>query len=1003
MWYLIPLATCDHDKKPILEDGINSAEDPNKTFNLNWNTMVPPTSEWNNKFKRLLNGSIVCKSGVIDITNPKIPSCDSEATSNCHNFFINASDAQSKCNNLLSSPNFTINKMNWSIKYNDIESGFTKSFSGDPTISNYPVENAVYTCILFPTDQISCGMLHNFCSLNHFNQNHPSCYALENIQSYKKLNSSGYYYWPEIGPFYKYNDIKKHIFEEEYITSKFNHFDELSLYLSRYSLNGSFIGYKKIILDLTRCRQPDGKDRTWTKFGTNFKQNCIFSLLDYLSKGTVYNPLNLTSICQEPEFYELYLGDGIDENGNHILRPVPILELNYFDSSNNPVNRGTDETKFVFTRRFFLRDTWSSCNSNETDSPVIQFAKSLELIIKLKNYNHSSIYPPYLEINYGQVQLKQLKHDQTSLNVYQESESYPSYSFKVTYITDTSKLWLIAQIFLSIFSVITFLFFLFRCVQSILFYAKDGFNLNSILGILAAFFEAISIGIFIFGFIFCFYFFVTCKCPKSSIFTLPGNGKDLSFFFPLLITDWISSLLSLILKLLMNTSNQIFLFDWERQSLNFTGWRRVMIANDYLRLSTKRSFSVPLTLFLILFLLDGLNLQYMGSPIPHNATFDVGWTFQCLRFAFSSLLWLIIVFFQWIIVEFVIWRFLKNPWADFIHLLKTENATIFIMTSQFYGILLHGRSKVVRKKPGNKSKEIHSTSDSENFSDLSQENSEDNSLNIDPYDFQRILKEQGIQKEKDEMNHLIQEESNDSKSVNEEKEKKEVKEQSSEDLPNLPETNERLIQSSSESNDLSVKESENAKEKRPSIIDDGVIIDLPLVPGLEWNSFNTYLSRDFRQIFYAHYDYVFKTYQQKEDIIKKKGQYVGKDPAAAYEELNRYMCRFFNQVKSEHKFFLQIPSVFQTILKLPPQVMEDSVIMKAKEIEFKKHTLNGIQGQMILTYILMFCFFEILTESPSIASFVIIIFDFFIVNVYFQSVKKNLGKKCFVDSHFLLD
>ena len=257
MWFFVSFVQSSHEKLPILEDGLNTVLDPDVISRLNWNTMVPMNSQI---FKRDSNGEISCKSGAINLTNLKSPSCSTEEA-NCQ-LYTESSNTfsfySSECSTLESQVNVYSynNSHDWDIKYGELE--MQRQFSGDPSISgNFINSETTYNivrCLLFPTDQKSCNNILNLCVLNHFNSNHPSCQILTQISTTSKLNQSGYFYWPMVGPFYKYSDIMKHILEEDYMESNYTHSDELSLYLSRYSHSGEFIGYKKIILDFQRCQ-----------------------------------------------------------------------------------------------------------------------------------------------------------------------------------------------------------------------------------------------------------------------------------------------------------------------------------------------------------------------------------------------------------------------------------------------------------------------------------------------------------------------------------------------------------------------------------------------------------------------------------------------------------------------------------------------------------------------------------------------------------------------------
>lgn len=115
-----------------------------------------------------------------------------------------------------------------------------------------------------------------------------------------------------------------------------------------------------------------------------------------------------------------------------------------------------------------------------------------------------------------------------------------------------------------------------------------------------------------------------------------------------------------------------------------------MASNAYLRILTFRSYNIPFTILIISFILQGFHVDLLSSSIPSTRLIDVGETHFVLRYAFTSFLWLIFIFAQFLFTNLVYWNFLKNPFTEFLNLCSKSNSSVYIRLSSFFGVLIKG-------------------------------------------------------------------------------------------------------------------------------------------------------------------------------------------------------------------------------------------------------------------------------------------------------------------------
>ena len=86
------------------------------------------------------------------------------------------------------------------------------------------------------------------------------------------------------------------------------------------------------------------------------------------------------------------------------MYPVPVLNRNFDDGSNQPPNAYVEELlnpNFRYSRRFFLFNNLSGKKEGSSELEKIWYARKIILTTKITEGQPDKIYPPILTIEYG--------------------------------------------------------------------------------------------------------------------------------------------------------------------------------------------------------------------------------------------------------------------------------------------------------------------------------------------------------------------------------------------------------------------------------------------------------------------------------------------------------------------------------------------------------------------------------------------------------------------------
>lgn len=723
---------------------------------------------------------------------------------------------------------------------------------------NELVRSSIYNNSIFcnfdKTNQTTCNFLVNMCASSMYNPNFEACSALSQVFGEKNGNLNGYYDWPIGQPFFEYIDSLDNVMKEHFVQSSFKKGDVLTFQLARYSKDGEFKGFKELKADLQKCGIKRNRNQIWRQFGWNFFSECDLNL------SFAYDTTDFFDIF----FQEMYNGDDtILKKSFPVIRPIPILLKNYRDKNGIDVNRQKDETQYKLFRRFFLFDNFTSYGNSEN---IIQVLSDITISFTIRSTDKTAIQTPYFILEYTQL--------------YRNSSFLPKFSFNVQYTMNMSSFW---DAVLYIFIVLTILFIAYWIIHSFLYFRQynyGGTDMHMILTVVSEFFLILGILLFIICLAFGLFLLWSFKWSKKSFIFLP-NEEDFYIFFPAIWVSFGLLAIGILLKIYLQTDLDFFLIDWEnphKKNYTISAWRRVLIGNEWCKISTVRAYSLSFTLVCILLIIKGFNTILTASPIPSSSIIDVGCTYKILRFAYTSFIWLLLILIQYILINFVYWKVAGNPFINFLEICRTAKISCFFLITDNHGFYLHGKKN-----------DLHADVDIESLNE-GIDMIEDTEEAIQGKVFEVYLTT--------ELYHLIQEKY------------------------------------------YSIKLGIDRREKAPA-------------------------------------------------------------PYENYNSMNTFLRQFIEQKNSVHKYLTKNWQIIQMI-DLGPEITDDSIFTKAPDQQFKYTLMYGIQGILMIFYLVLFTSIDVTTHSPEIGAFTVFIIDWIIFYVFKFRSRYNLSSKGILDSHFLI-
>ena len=536
----------------------------------------------------------------------------------------------------------------------------------------------------------ACQMVANAYALSTY---FPQGIVYESYQEFFPLKDHSddplynYSGWYAHQPFVEYpGNLSDFLANDDYIQTKFKYNQLLNFVVGKYHKYGDFLGFQRITLDLTRCDADNSVSQAWRRYAANFRQKCLFNLTELL-----YSQEEGQDIL-----YDLWF----QEEGTEILRPIPIVIKNYYDSTDSLSQEQELESSKLF-RRFFLLDTYSGF-SNISSQSYIQYASNITFVIRMKD-EKSRILPPYVIFEYSRQtrEAAQIVSENSTLLDEQSRPNKsgagtPSFSFNVQYEMDYSSKFNQMKIVIIVFGVAGFIYWILKAVFYIKTHVEDGVDGNFLLEVFSRFLDiggtVLLIGCCGASMWLLFFYRWNNKTPYASL----PREETFEIFTIILWIAFAVKFISIIFRIPLQTNDYIFIIDWEaplRPNVPVSAHRRILLANEYISLQMTRSFSIPMTLIITVFILDGCGVSLFSQAVPGKQLIDVGVPYPMLHFGLTSFIWLLCSLCEWLIVNLV--RMVSktfNRYEKFQRLCGTANCSVLIMPSPSVGFYIHGHS-----------------------------------------------------------------------------------------------------------------------------------------------------------------------------------------------------------------------------------------------------------------------------------------------------------------------
>lgn len=209
----------------------------------------------------------------------------------------------------------------------------------------------------------------------------------------------------------------------------------LTFWLGQYSLEGAWLGWKRVTSELELCvslgggsfETPHSLDVSWRRFGSSLVTKCKIPMAKLLQCG------------MNPIYYDLFL-----ENVGGSLVPIPVRILNLMkgqDRPNRNVNDGTEND--VFVRRFTLCDAVLGKEGppeayfTTVQPRVFRWAAHMVMQVQTRPDTEAQIYVPILSIAYAESEVSNLEYDAVT-----------TVSFRSEYSMDISSFWTWMTVFI---------------------------------------------------------------------------------------------------------------------------------------------------------------------------------------------------------------------------------------------------------------------------------------------------------------------------------------------------------------------------------------------------------------------------------------------------------------------------------------------------------------------------------------------------------------------------
>uniref|UniRef100_A0A287A6K8 Transmembrane protein 67 n=1 Tax=Sus scrofa TaxID=9823 RepID=A0A287A6K8_PIG len=465
---------------------------------------------------------------------------------------------------------------------------------------------------------------------------------------------------------------------------------KLKFVAASYDVRGNFLKWQTLeggVLQL--CPDTETRLNAAYSFGTTYQQNCEIPISKILTDFPT------------PTFYDVYI-EYTDENQHQYIWAVPVLNLN-LQHNKIFVNQDSNSGKWLLTRRIFLVDALSGRENDLGSQPrLIRVATQISLSIHLvPNTKNGNIYPPLITIAYSDIDVS----DPNSQSV--------KVSFSVEYEMDQKEAHIQTDIALGVLGGLAVLSSLLKTAGWKRRIGSPMIDLQTVMkflfyyaGDLANVFFTITLGTGL-------YWLIFFKAQMSVSVLLPTPAQE-KRFVTYVGCAFALKALQFLHKLFSQITIDIFFIDWERPkgkilkavegeggvrsaTVPVSIWRTYFVANEWNEIQTVRKINPLFQVLTVLFLLEvvgfkNLALMDSSSSLSRSPPSYIAPYSRILRYAVSTVLWLVIGIIQIMFFAVFYERFIEDKIRQFVDLCCMSNISVFLLSHKCFGYYIHGRS-----------------------------------------------------------------------------------------------------------------------------------------------------------------------------------------------------------------------------------------------------------------------------------------------------------------------
>ena len=544
------------------------------------------------------------------------------------------------------------------VRYSDVSTTVLSA-----TMQHYFTKAATHCSFFGSADDLQyCNQLANLCVLQLFNDQTSACSTYLSIAAGRgNQYISNVTNWARGMPWLYFSGGNSACFAtiDSQSVSLRNY--QLQYIVGTFTMNGTFLGYQPMNNLLSYCGMaaPKTGKGGGTNSNTKYQNYADVTSDTYLCDlSTLYGTQQL--------FYELYLS-----GSTFVPIPVRVVNLITGSASNQPNKlRPTNslcDTGDILVRRFFLVDLISGLTSGATGLPVVmRYASEISLEVAQTKGNVRNIYPPVLTIQYTET-IPPTPGSGGTIVSYQVHGRFTS-DLK-TFFQTLFGFFIAGVVVTGLLFVLTYINWNTRNSRSLALTVSStsigGINGRVLIEMAVMLLHSWVLVFFPFTVLVTWYGFVFFKLQSSPAVLLPSMDDIYSvtspyYSFTVMLHVLTFFQLSYIGMLVYRQSNaDIFFLDWEPSKTrngekkgNVSVWRTILVANEYSEMQTKRKTDIRFTLFFIVLVLIGQDLQYNATQQPSVSDISQGKQNVVLRFAQTTFWWFIFSGGQYL------WKFL---------------------------------------------------------------------------------------------------------------------------------------------------------------------------------------------------------------------------------------------------------------------------------------------------------------------------------------------------------